>query len=85
MPSGKKGVITVECTNFKIVVSGDICINSLYWITDPQNNKGLNWQNNLNMHSVLLPGEALLLAKFLTLAIGPCIFLLKYKILSPLH
>jgi len=60
----------VQCNNYKIVVSGDICINSLYWITDPQNNKGLNWQNNLNMHSVLIPGEALLLAKFLTLAIG---------------
>lgn len=70
-----KGVITmtVQCNNFKIVVSGDICINSLYWITDPQNNKGLNWQNNLNVHSVLIPGEALLLAKFLTVAIGSCI------------
>ena len=61
------------CNNFKIVVSGDICINSLYWITDPQNKKGLNWQNNLNIHNVLLPGEALLLAQFLTLATGSCI------------
>ncbi|MBP1763635.1 MAG: hypothetical protein H6Q65_693 [Firmicutes bacterium] len=66
----------MKCKDFKIVVSGDICINSLYWITDPQNKKGLNWQNNLNMHSILLPGEALLLAKFLTLAIGS-------RILSP--
>jgi len=66
----------LKCKDFKIVVSGDICINSLYWITDPQNKKGLNWQNNLNMHSILLPGEALLLAKFLTLAIGS-------RILSP--
>jgi len=63
----------VQENKFRIAVSGDICINSLYWITDPQNNKGLNWQNNLNIHSVLLPGEALLLAKFLMLAIGPCI------------
>lgn len=63
----------MECSEFKIVVSGDICINSLYWITDPQNNKGLNWQNNLNMHSVLLPGEALLLIKLVTLATGSCI------------
>ncbi|MBP2641944.1 MAG: hypothetical protein H6Q66_2895 [Firmicutes bacterium] len=60
----------MQGNDFKIVVSGDICINSLYWITDPQNKKGLNWQNNLNMHSILFPGEALLLAKFLTLAIG---------------
>ena len=66
----------MQCNKYKIAVSGDICINSLYWITDPQNNKGLNWQNNLNMHSVLNPGEALLLAKFLTLAI-------ESEILSP--
>ena len=58
---------------YKIVVSGDICINSLYWITDSQNKKGLNWQNNLNMHSVSFPGEALLLAQFVTLAIESCI------------
>ncbi len=56
--------------DYKIVVSGDICINSLYWITEPQTKTGLNWQNSMNMHSVTLPGEALLLAKFLTLAIG---------------
>ena len=60
----------MECNHLKIVVSGDISINSLYWITDPQNNQGLNWQNNLNHHTVLFPGEALLLASFLTLAIG---------------
>ncbi|WP_378954797.1 RyR domain-containing protein [Pelosinus sp. sgz500959] len=60
----------MQCNNFKIVVSGDICINSLYWITDPQKNNGLNWQNNLNMHSILLPGEALLLTKLVTLATG---------------
>ena len=64
--------MTVQC-DFKIVVSGDICINSLYWITDPQNSKGLNWQNNLNMHTILIPGEALLLAKLLKLATGLCI------------
>ena len=63
----------MQCSEFKIVVSGDICINSFYWITDPQNNKGLNWQNNLNMHSVLMPGEALLLTKFVALATGSCI------------
>ena len=56
--------------SFKIAVSGDICINSLYWITDPQNNNGLNWQSNLNVHSVLMPGEALLLAELVSLATG---------------
>ncbi|MCE5287074.1 MAG: Ryanodine receptor Ryr, partial [Pelosinus sp.] len=53
---------------FNIVVTGDICINSLYWITAPQNSNGLNWQTHLNVKSVALPGEALLLAKLVALA-----------------
>jgi hypothetical protein len=65
--------MNMQCNNLKIVISGDICINSLYWTTDPQNNKGLNWQNSLNIHSVLMPGEALLLAKLVTLATGSCV------------
>ncbi|QGU94624.1 Ryanodine receptor Ryr [Clostridium bovifaecis] len=56
--------------NFKIVVSGDICINSLQWITEPKSSKGLNWQTHLNMHSALKPGESLLLAKLVALATG---------------
>lgn len=64
----EKGALIMENNSFKIAVSGDICINSFYWITDPQNNTGFNWQNNLNVHTVFLPGEALLLAKLLTLA-----------------
>ena len=63
----------MQCNQYKIAVSGDICINFLHWITDPQNNRGLNWQNNLNMHTILMPGEALLLAKLVTLATGSCI------------
>ena len=47
--------------NFKIVVSGDICINALQWVTQPKNNNGLNWQTHLNIHNTLKPGEALLL------------------------
>ena len=43
----------MENKNIKIVVSGDICINLLQWITYPQNNMGLNWQTHLNMHSTL--------------------------------
>lgn len=57
-------------SNLKIVVSGDICINSLQWITEPKSNKGLNWQTHLNIHSVLKPGESLLLAKLVALATG---------------
>ncbi|GIM28003.1 hypothetical protein CPJCM30710_06690 [Clostridium polyendosporum] len=59
--------------NVTIVVSGDICINSLQWITDPQNNKGLNWQTHLNMHNALKSGEALLLSKLVALSTGACI------------
>lgn len=70
MAIARKGVKNMKNNSFKIVVSGDICINSLYWITDPQNNTGLNWQNNLNVHTVFMPGEALLLAKLVTLATG---------------
>ncbi|EET84210.1 conserved hypothetical protein [Clostridium carboxidivorans P7] len=55
--------------NLKIVVTGDICINSLQWITEPQNNKGLNWQTHLNVHSMLKSGESLLLAKLISLAV----------------
>lgn len=53
---------------FSIVVSGDICINSLYWVTAPPNSNGLNWQTHLNVQSIALPGEALLLARLVALA-----------------
>ena len=56
--------------NIKIVVSGDICVNLLQRITYPQSNTGLNWQTNLNMHSTLKPGGALLLSKLVSLATG---------------
>lgn len=53
-----------------IVVSGDICINSLQWITYPQGNEGLNWQTHLNMYSILRPGASLLLSELVALATG---------------
>ncbi|EKQ51437.1 MULTISPECIES: RyR domain-containing protein [unclassified Clostridium] len=56
--------------NFKIVVSGDICINALQWVTYPKINNGLNWQTHLNIHNTLKPGEALLLSKLVELSIG---------------
>ncbi|AOY77663.1 RyR domain-containing protein [Clostridium formicaceticum] len=59
--------------NIKIVVTGDICINSLQWITDPQNNEGFNWQTHLNMHNMLKPGESLLLSQLVELATGASI------------
>ncbi|WP_411682287.1 RyR domain-containing protein [Clostridium thailandense] len=60
--------------SLKIVVTGDICINSLQWVTEPQNNKGLNWQSHLNVHNVLKSGESLLLAKLVALATEASIY-----------
>lgn len=56
--------------NIKIVVSGDICVNQLQWLTYPNINVGLNWQTHLNMHSVFSSGEALLLSKLTALSTG---------------
>jgi hypothetical protein len=60
----------MENKKTKIVVSGDICVNSLQWITYPQNNMRLNWQTHLNMHSTIRNGEALLLSKLVALSTG---------------
>ena len=60
--------------NFKIVVSGDICINALQWVTQPKNNNGLNWQTHLNIHNTLKPGEALLLSELVTLSTEASVF-----------
>ena len=60
--------------NFKIVVSGDICINVLQWVTYPKSNNGLNWQTHLNMHNTLKAGEALLLSKLVELATEASVF-----------
>ncbi|WP_097028395.1 RyR domain-containing protein [Clostridium peptidivorans] len=56
--------------NIKIVVSGDICVNQLQWLTYPSTNVGLNWQAHLNMHSAFSSGEALLLSKLVALSTG---------------
>ncbi|EHI96843.1 hypothetical protein CDLVIII_0103 [Clostridium sp. DL-VIII] len=58
----------MENKNTKIVVSGDISVDLLQWITHPENNEGMNWQGYPNMHSTLKNGEGLLLAKFISLA-----------------
>ncbi|MEW9124733.1 MAG: RyR domain-containing protein [Thermotaleaceae bacterium] len=58
----------MENRDIKIVVTGDICINSLQWITQPQNTGQLNWQNHLNMHNILRPGESLLLSELVALS-----------------
>lgn len=55
--------------NKKIVVSGDICVNTLLRTTYPQIQNGWNWQMHDNMHSISMPGESMLLAKLISLAI----------------
>ncbi|HEY8888972.1 MAG TPA: Ryanodine receptor Ryr [Clostridium sp.] len=60
----------MENENVKIVVTGDICVNFVQRTIYPQNDTGLNWQINLNMHSTVKPGEALLLSKFVSLSTG---------------
>ncbi|MEA4933656.1 MAG: Ryanodine receptor Ryr [Lawsonibacter sp.] len=54
----------------KIVVTGDICINTLMWSVLPQGHEGLTWENNTNLHSISKPGESLLLAEMTALATG---------------
>jgi len=60
----------MENRNNTIVVSGDICINKLLWTTLPQKQNGWNWQTHENMHKISLPGESVLLARLISLAIG---------------
>lgn len=60
----------MENKDIKIVVTGDICINSLQWITYPQNSEGFNWQTHLNMQNVLKPGESLLLSELVSMSTG---------------
>lgn len=54
----------------KIVVTGDICINMLMWSTFPQKHDSLDWQSNLNLHSISKTGGSLLLAEMTALATG---------------
>lgn len=56
--------------NPEIVVTGDICINTLMWSVFPQEHEGFNWQNNVNLRSLSKPGESLLLAEMTAQATG---------------
>lgn len=56
--------------NLKIVVSGDICNNSLIWKTHQQFTQELSWQYYPQVHYLLKPGEALLLSKLVALSTG---------------
>lgn len=54
----------------KIVVTGDVCINTLQWIGPPPNHQGLDWQKHYNVKNVSKGGEALLLSDLIRLSTG---------------
>ncbi|MFA9422364.1 MAG: Ryanodine receptor Ryr, partial [Sedimentibacter sp.] len=55
----------MKSNEVKIVVTGDICVNTLMWTTYPESNEGFNWQSKNNVHTLLKSGESLLLAKMI--------------------
>lgn len=63
----------MDTKDIKIVVTGDICMNSLIWISNPQYNKGLSWQSYPHVHNSLKPGQSLLLSELVSLATGASI------------
>lgn len=58
----------MDNADIKIVVTGDICMNSLLWISNPQYTKGLSWQLHPHVHNNLKAGESLLLSDLVSLA-----------------
>lgn len=60
----------------KIVVMGDTCINVLLWNIFPQEEKKMNWENNIHLRRVYIPGATFLLAKMIVLAT-------KQEVISP--
>ncbi|MFZ7119446.1 MAG: RyR domain-containing protein [Eubacteriaceae bacterium] len=62
--------------NMTIVVTGDVCINTLQWIKQPPNSQGLNWQKHSNVNNNTKGGESLLLSDMVRLSTNA-------KVLSP--
>lgn len=60
----------MEIKDFNIVVSGDVCVNLLFWQINNEYISNLSWQHYPHICSKLSEGEALLLAKFVTLSTG---------------
>lgn len=55
---------------------GDTCINVLLWNIFPQEEKKMNWENNIHLRRVYIPGATFLLAKMIVLAT-------KQEVISP--
>ncbi|WP_446899303.1 Ryanodine receptor Ryr [Clostridium sp. LBM24168] len=60
----------MEIKDFNIVVSGDVCVNLLFWQINNEYISDLSWQQYPHICSRLSEGEALLLAKFVALSTG---------------
>ncbi|MBP2031928.1 hypothetical protein J2Z42_000593 [Clostridium algifaecis] len=56
--------------DFNIVVSGDVCVNLLFWKINNECMSDLSWQHYPHICSRLSEGEALLLAKLVALSTG---------------
>ncbi len=54
--------------DFKIAVSGDVCVNLMQWRTYQQCTRGLSWKYYPYVHSVFKAGEAILLSKLVALS-----------------
>lgn len=52
----------------RIVVTGDICMNTLMWSTAPITSDGQNWQSHNNVKVLNKHGEAMLLAEMIAIA-----------------
>jgi len=60
----------MEKRDFKIVVTGDICLNTHIWTTKPADMEGYDWQTHKNLHIMPKIGGAMLLAEMVKLATG---------------
>lgn len=54
--------------DYHIVVTGDICVNILQWITQNQQDHSYNYRLHPNVHYLIKPGGALLLAQLIELS-----------------
>jgi hypothetical protein len=64
-----KEVAPINIQETKIVVTGDICINTLVWNASPKGNENYNWQKN-TLYTMAKQGDALLLAEMTAMATG---------------
>lgn len=60
----------MKSKDIKIVVTGDICLSLLQWITNNKSTNSFTYQQHPSVHYDIKPGGALLLAKLVKMAIG---------------